>query len=156
MQSPARGGTMSHSLNKNYVHFVYGTKNREKLIPAEMEARLYSYIAGIARNENIPLFAAGGIEDHMHLLILLPSRLALASAINAFKANSSRFMREQGIDFVWQSGYAAFSVSPAQIGSVQRYIRNQREHHKKRSFEDELKTMCRKAGIEYDPKFLLE
>lgn len=146
---------MSHSCSNNYVHCVYGTKNRERLIPYEMEPRLYSYIAGIARNEKIPLFAAGGIEDHMHLLILLPSRIALASAINRFKANSSRFMREQGIDFAWQGGYAGFSVSPAQIRNVQNYIRNQRQHHKKRSFEEELIILFRKAGMEYDPNFLL-
>lgn len=91
----------------------------------------------------------------MHLLILLPSRIALASAINRFKANSSRFMREQGIDFEWQGGYAGFSVSPVQIRNVQNYIRNQRQHHKKRSFEEELIILFRKAGMEYDPNFLL-
>ncbi len=90
---------MSHSYTNNYVHAVYSTKGRENLIPPAFEKRLYSFIAAIAREHKIPLLAAGGMPDHTHLLFLLPATISLASAINTFKANSSRFMHEQGLPF---------------------------------------------------------
>ena len=73
------------------------------------------------------------MPNHSHLLFLLPATISLASAINAFKTNSSRFMHERGLAFQWQDGYGAFSVSPSQLDKVTAYIRNQREHHKNSS-----------------------
>ena len=80
--------------------------------------------------------------------------MKLAEAVNRFKANSSRFVRKQGIEFNWQTGYGAFAVSASQIETVKAYIRNQREHHKKRSFEQEFVALLKKAGIPYDPKYV--
>jgi hypothetical protein len=79
----------------------------------------------------------------------------LAAAINAFKTNSSRFMHERGLAFQWQDGYGAFSVSPSQLDKVTAYIRNQREHHKKVTFEQEFLALLKKAGVPYDPKYVL-
>jgi len=87
---------MSHSYSNNYVHAVYSTKDTKDLIPAEFEKRLYSFIASIARGHEIPLLAAGGMPNHSHLLFLLPATISLASAINIFKTNSSRFLHERG------------------------------------------------------------
>jgi putative transposase len=126
---------VGHSFSNNHVHVVYSTKNRVDLIPSQFENRLYSFIAEIAREHGIPLLAAGGIPNHSHLLFLLPSAIALANAINTFKTNSSRFLRNQGIDFNWQEGYGAFAVCASHIEKVKAYIRNQREHHKKRDWE---------------------
>ena len=145
---------MSHSYSNNYVHVVYSTANREDLIVPEMEKRMYSFLAEIARDHNIPLIAAGGMPNHCHLLLLLPPAMALSIAINKLKANSSRFMRRQGIDFNWQKGYGAFSVSSSQLEKVKAYIRNQHEHHKKRTFEQEFLLLLKKAGIAYDPKYV--
>ncbi len=80
---------MSHSYSNNYVHVVYSTKSRENLIPEEFEKRLYSFVAAIARKHEMPLLAAGGMPNHIHLLFVLPASVSLASAINTFKANSS-------------------------------------------------------------------
>ena len=145
---------MSHSYSNNYVHVVYSTKNREDLIPPAFEKRLYSFVAEIAREHKIPLIAAGGMPNHSHLLFLLPATMALAEAINKYKANSSRFMSQQGIDFHWQEGYGAFSVSPSQLDRVIAYIRNQREHHRKRTFEQEFIGLLKKARVPYDPKYV--
>ena len=90
---------MSHSYSNNYVHVIYSTKGRENLIPEDFEKRLYSFIASVARKHEMPLLAAGGIANHSHLLFVLPANMTLASAINTFKANSSRFMHEQSLDF---------------------------------------------------------
>jgi REP element-mobilizing transposase RayT len=145
---------MSHSYSNNYVHVIYSTKDRQPLIPPEFENRLYSFIAAIAREHKIPLLAAGGMPDHSHLLFLLPSTLSLAKTINTFKANSSRFMGQQGFAFQWQNGYGAFSVSSSQLDKVTTYIRSQREHHRKMSFEQEFLALLKKAGVSYDPEYI--
>ena len=146
---------MSHSYSNNNIHAIFSTKDRKDLIPPEFDKRLYSFIAAIAREHKIPFQAAGGMPNHSHLLFLLPANISLASAINAFKANSSRFMHEQGLRFQWQSGYGAFSVSFSQLDKVTAYIRNQREHHKKMTFEQEFQALLKKAGVSYDPKYVL-
>jgi REP element-mobilizing transposase RayT len=133
---------------------VYSTRSRENLIPEEFEKRLYSFVAAIARKHDMPLLAAGGMPNHSHLLFVLPASVSLASAINTFKANSSRFMHEQRLDFQWQNGYGAFSVSPSQINQVVAYIRSQREHHKKMTFEQEFMALLKKAGVPHDSKFM--
>jgi putative transposase len=154
---PARNlaAPMSHSYSNNYVHVVYSTKDRKDLIPTGFEKQLYSFIASIAREHKIPLLAAGGMPNHTHLLFLLPANISLASAINLFKTNSSRFLHEYVHGFQWQNGYGAFSVSVSQIDKVTVYIRNQPDHHKKMTFEKEFLALLKKAGIPYDPKYLL-
>jgi putative transposase len=94
------------------------------------------------------------MPNHSHLLFRQPATISLASAINIFKTNSSRFMHEHGVAFQWQTGYAAFSVSPSQLDKVTAYIRDQREHHKKVTFEEEFLTLLKKAGVHYDPKYV--
>jgi putative transposase len=142
---------MSHSYSNNYVHVIYSTKDRRDLIPEEFEKRLYSFIAAVADGHNIPLLAAGGMPNHSHLLFLLPATIPLATAINLFKTNSSRFLHERGLAFQWQSGYGAFSVSTSQLDQVTTYIRNQCEHHKKMTFEEEFLALLKKAGVSYNP-----
>jgi putative transposase len=146
---------MSHSYSNNYAHVVYSTKDRKDLIPTKFEKRLYSFIASIAREHKIALIAAGGMPNHSHLLFLLPATISLASAINIFKTNSSRFLHERGLAFQWQNGYGAFSVSVSQIDEVVAYIRSQPDHHKKMTFEEEFLALLKKAGVAYDPKYVL-
>ena len=145
---------MSHSYSKNYVHAIYSTKDRQNLIPPEFEKRLYSFIASIAREHEIPLLAAGGMPNHTYLLFLLPATISLASAINTFKTNSSRFMHEQGFAFEWQNGYGAFSVGLSQLDKVTAYVRSQPAHHKKMTFEEEFLALLKKADVPYDPKYV--
>jgi putative transposase len=146
---------MSHSYCNNYVHVIYSTKDRKDLIPTKFEKRLYSFIAAIASERKIPLIAAGGMPNHSHLLFLLPATVSLASAINIFKTNSSRFLHERGLAFQWQNGYGAFSVSISQIDDVIDYIRSQPDHHKKMTFEQEFLALLKKAGVPYDPKYVM-
>jgi putative transposase len=117
--------------------------------------RLSRYFIGIGKNHDIPVLSAGGTANHVHLLIALPATIALASAVQALKANSSRWIGEHGFDFAWQEGYAAFSVSASNVGVVKQYIAHQPEHHVKHSFEDEFVSLLRKSGVACDPKFVL-
>jgi len=99
--------------------------------------------------------AVGGTENRVHILFHLPPKLALAKAVALLKANSSKWMGEQGIEFSWQEGYGSFRVSSSNLDQVKRYIQNQESHHSKTSFEDEFRELLRKHGVEYDPKFVL-
>src|SRR5207244_12472918 len=117
----------------NLVHFVWGTANREPLLRKSWRDRLHAYIGGVLENKKAKLLAAGGIEDHIHVLASLPATMSLSQAASAMKANSSRWIHEmipklKGFD--WQGGYGAFSVSKSAEPQVSRYIGNQQEHHR--------------------------
>lgn len=147
---------MASTLCCNLVHVIYSTKDREPLIQPDLAPRLYAYLGGIARNRNSSVLAAGGVADHMHLLIDLHQSCALADLVRDLKANSSRWMHEdvQAPGFGWQSGYAAFSVSKSNVDAVAHYINHQREHHTQRSFKEELIEFLDKHGVAYDPKYI--
>jgi putative transposase len=145
---------MSHTHAANFVHCVFSTKNRCDLIPDEWQERLYAYSIGIADNLGFKILAAGGTSNHLHLLIALPTSLTLAEVVQKLKSNSSRWLAENGIKFEWQKGYGAFSVSPSLLTMVQAYIRNQAEHHRNRSFEEEFRALLDKSGIVYDAERL--
>ena len=145
---------MSHTHAANFVHCIFSTKERRDLIPAELQERLYAYLSGIAQNLGFKIMAAGGTSNHVHLLIALPTSLTLAEAVQKLKANSSRWLGENGGQFEWQKGYGAFSVSPSLLTIVQAYIRNQEDHHRNRSFEEEFRALLDKSGVAYDAERL--
>lgn len=145
---------MTHTHAANFVHCVFSTKERRKLSPAELQERLYAYLVGIGDNLDFKLVVGGGTSNHVHLLIGLPTSLALAEVVQKLKANSSRRLGENGVKFEWQKGYGAFSVSPSLLTTVQAYIRNQEEHHRKRSFEEEFRALLDKSGVMYDTERL--
>ena len=147
---------MSQSLLKVAIHVIFSTKHRKNLIPEGQEEEVWAYIGGIARKTNIVLIIAGGMRDHVHLLFELPATMTIADTVKTFKANSSRWLREKNLDFAWQAGYGAFSVSPSHIAAVKHYIANQREHHKKRNFEEEFLLLLKKAGVDYDPRYVFD
>jgi len=139
---------MGRSYILNYVHCVFGTKQRARLI--KDSASLWAYIRGIARNRLFDLLAIGGTENHLHLLLSLPAGKHISELMRDIKANSSRHMRHSVPGFAWQDGYAAVSVSPSQLHVVKQYIANQPVHHRTRRFEDEYISLLQKAGIQFD------
>ena len=143
---------MSHTHAWVLVHCIFSTKKRANLIPDTEE--LCRYLTGVARAKDITLLAAGGIANHIHLLIAVPPAIALAKAVQELKGNSSRWLRERGVRFQWQEGYGAFSVSQSQKHVVADYIARQAEHHRKWSFEQEFMTLLRKSGATYDPRYV--
>ena len=147
---------MPQTYAANFVHCVFSTKDRRDTIPPELQERLWAYLLGIAKNLGLELLAAGGTTNHLHLLIALPPKLALAEAVQKLKANSSRWLGENAIAFEWQKGYGAFSVSPSLLNTVQAYIRHQGEHHQKRNFEEEFLALLRKSGIACDPTHAID
>lgn len=151
MESRRDGVTMAHTYASNFIHCIFSTKDRRPLIPADRMPGLFAYFRGIAQGEGFSLVAAGGTTNHVHLLITLPPKIALATAVQKLKGSSSHWM---GPEFSWQEGYGAFSVSPSQIHVVKRYIQNQEAHHRKQRFEEEFTTLLRSCGIEYDERYV--
>jgi len=145
---------MSHTHAANFVHCVFSTKERRDLIPTELQDRLYAYLIGIANNLGFKILAVGGTANHVHLLIGLPPSLTLSETLQKLKVNSSRWLGENNVEFEWQKGYGAFSVSPSLLITVQAYIRNQAEHHRRRSFEEEFRALLDKSGVAYDAERL--
>jgi len=142
---------MAHTYASNFIHCIFSTKNRRPSIAAERMLDLYAYLGSVAKSEGFTLVAAGGTVDHVHLLFILPATHSLAHAVQKLKGSSSRWM---GTGFSWQEGYGAFSVSPSQVPVIKNYIRDQEEHHKKRSFEEEFTALLRNCGIDFDPQFV--
>ena len=109
---------MTHSYISIFIHYIFSTKNREKIITADLENRLWQYMTGIARENNIKMLAIGGVENHIHLLASLPSTLSIAKAIKFIKGGSSKWIHDtfpEYSNFKWQEGYGAFSVSISHI-----------------------------------------
>jgi putative transposase len=141
----------------NLVHFVWGTAHRDPLLGKSWRDRLHGYIGGVLENKNAKLLAAGGIEDHIHVLASLPATLSLADAANAMKANSSRWIHEnvsQSKGFAWQTGYGAFSVSKSAQPQVIEYIQNQEEHHRRWKFTAEFVALLEKHDIPFEERYL--
>ena len=138
-----------HSFVCALMHCVFSTKNRQKTIKPEMQPRLWRFMGGIARQNGAVALTIGGTEDHVHLLLSLSANASIAKVMQEVKAGSSKFMRETfAVDFAWQEGYGAFSIGASQREHTVEYIASQTEHHKKRSFEDEFRELCRLYGVE--------
>jgi putative transposase len=145
---------MPHSFVCNWQHFVFSTKERRSAITGDMQEPLWRYMATIAKNHEMTPLAVGGGPDHAHLSLGLPGKMSNSDAIRVIKANSSKWISEHGKSFAWQEGFASFSVSVSNLTAVSRYIGNQPEHHRKRTFEDELVAMLKKHKVPYDPRYL--
>jgi putative transposase len=147
-------GTTNTSL---LVHAIFSTKNREPFIASESQNHLWGYIGGIVRRRGCVLRAVGGVEDHVHLLLSLKADVSVAEIVRDVKANSSKWFRAAcpaNRFFAWQSGYGAFSVSPSRAASVSSYIKRQKEHHRKVSFQEEFLDFLMKHGVSYDERYL--
>ena len=139
-----------------HYHLVFSTKDRVPCIETGWRPRLHDYLGGTIRGLGGFPQGVGGVADHAHLLIGLKATHCLADVLRELKkASSSWVHNEIGLrTFAWQEGYAAFTVSATARDSVKHYIATQEEHHRTRSFRDELLAMLEKAGVDYDPKYL--
>jgi len=126
-----------------------------QLIRSEWRERLHAYLGGITKGHEVVPLAIGGISDHVHLLVSLKSKHRLDYLLRELKADSSGWVhRELTKDFQWQKGYGAFSVSPTSVQAVTKYILNQDEHHRDKSFREEYIELLKASGVNYDDKYL--
>ena len=139
------------------VHVIYSTKNREPFISPSIEPELFAYMGGILKNQNSRLLDAGGTADHVHLLISQSKNVSLSSLMKDLKKDSSFWIKTKGRqfdNFHWQDGYGAFSIGHSQIAALKKYISQQKEHHRKRTFQEELMAFFDEYGMEYDVRYL--
>ena len=149
---------MANTYSQNYYHIVFSTKNRVDWIKPEIESRVWAYIGGIARKHKMTAIQIGGIDNHIHGLVGSPPIYSPSQVAKYLKGDSSKWIHEEFPemrDFAWQDGYGVFTVSRSEIDRVRAYIRNQREHHEKQTFEEEYGALLKLHGIEYDERFLL-
>ena len=146
---------MPQSLASVLIHLIFSTKNREPMIPQEVLPHLHAYIVGILDNLQCPSLRTGGIADHAHSLFSLHRTAAIAGVVEEVKKGSSKWMKQQGVPrFAWQAGYAAFSVSESQKAAVIRYVERQEEHHKKHTFQEEVRAFLTRHGMAYDERYV--
>ena len=142
-----------HSFVSCLMHVVFSTKERRPWITSDIQDRLWPYLGGIARENKMKALKVGGVEDHVHILLSLPSTPDIAKAVQLLKGNSSKWIHEtfpKLKTFEWQEGYGAFSIGVSGIKDTIKYIENQAEHHRKQSFKDELKAFLKKHELEYE------
>jgi putative transposase len=149
-------GIMPQSFSSLHCHISFSTKNRQAQIDRDLQPRLFEYIGGILRNNSCALIAAGGMPDHVHLLVSMGRTLAIADAVRLIKTNSSGWIHDELRlhDFQWQTGYGAFAVSYSTVDQVKTYIANQEQHHRTTSFQDEFREFLRRHGLEWEERYI--
>ncbi len=148
---------MPQSLGKLIVHIIFSTKNREPWPDANVRPRMHAYLATICRDLGVELVRVGGVADHVHIVTTLPRTLSQAQLIEQIKKTSSKWIK--AVDpryrgFSWQRRYGAFSVSPSQLDAVLRYIKEQPEHHRNRTFQEEYRDLLRNLGVDFDERYV--
>jgi REP element-mobilizing transposase RayT len=148
---------MANTYTQLHIHIVFAVKFREALIKPDWENQLHQYITGIIKNNGHKLLAINSAVDHIHILIGLHPKQSLSELIRQVKCDSSEFINRNKLNrrkFQWQEGFGAFSTSHSQIDKVVRYIINQKEHHKKRTFSDEYCEFLKRLQVEYNEKYV--
>jgi len=147
---------MAHTHTKTLYHVIYSTKQRRPMLPAALMGRLTEFTGGLIRQRDGKLLAMNGNENHVHLLASLTPAQALSDQVRDIKAISSAWIKREVPRFAWQNGYSAFTVSRSIQPAMERYIAAQVEHHRTRTFEEELVELLEKAGVDYDPRFVFD
>jgi putative transposase len=148
---------MGQSLAQNYLHIVFSTKHRNHSIDSEIEAELHQYLGGICNKLECQVLKVGGYTNHIHILCMLSKKIPLMKLLEELKSHSSKWIKTKGVkysNFYWQDGYGAFSVKPSDVEVAIAYIENQKEHHAKRTFEQEYRTFLKKYGVKYDERYV--
>ena len=149
---------MANTYTQIYMHIIFAVGHRNCLIADKWADELYHYLGGACKNRKHFVHAINGTADHVHLFVGMHPTESVAELVQSLKVQSSKWINDKYMHgvFSWQRGYGAFSYSKSLVPYVQKYIENQREHHKKVRFEDELAAIFDKAGIEYNPEYMMK
>jgi putative transposase len=150
-----RNGTFSQI----YIQYVFAVKHRQNLLHRDWRSNVFEYMAGTIRGKKQKPIIVNGVEDHVHVFVGIKPSICMADLVRDIKNNSSKFINDQGYlghPFSWQEGYGAFSYSHSSVENVFRYIANQEEHHRKKSFKQEYLNFLKQFEIEYDEEYLFD
>lgn len=149
---------MSQSLSSVYLHLIFSTKEREPWLQDPiLRAECHAFLGGVSKQMDCPPVIVGGIADHVHLLARFGRSITQSDWVKELKRVSSRWIKERDgrmAGFAWQAGYGVFSVSPSALEDVEQYIRNQDEHHRKVTFQDEFRKFLQKHRVEWDERYV--
>jgi len=152
-QAPEGAKEMAHTYTNLLTHALFSTKDRRPIIRPEWKADLHAYLGGIITNLRGQPVLINGPKDHVHLLFVLPASLAPSDFMEKLKANSSKWAKGHARGFAWQTGYTAFSVSQSKLEEVKAYIAQQDEHHRRRTYQEEVVALLTRHGIDFDARF---
>ena len=148
---------MPQSLSSILIHLIFSTKHREPFIAPAIETELHPYIATIFRELKSPSLTIDGTSDHVHILFSLGRTITIAALVEEVKTESSKWIKTKGPEFRnfhWQKGYRAFSVGQSNVAALKRYIRGQKQHHRRVTFQDEYRKFLMVYGLDYDERYL--
>jgi putative transposase len=148
---------MANTYTTLFYHIVFSTKNRGRFIRPEIENKVWAYVGDVARHHKFTAIQVGGVEDHLHALVMAPPTIAPFEIAKYLKGESSKWIRETFSElcrFAWQDGYAGFTVSKSNVSEVVKYIQGQRTHHKTHSYQEEISSFLKKHEIAYDERYL--
>lgn len=148
---------MPQSLSSILIHLVFSTKNREPFMTPAIETELHPYMAKIFRELKSPSLTIDGTSDDLHILFSLGRVIKVADLVKEVKTESSKWIKTKGREFRnfhCQRGYGAFSIGQSNVAALKRYIRNQKQHHRRVTFQDEYRKVLRAYGIEYDERYV--
>jgi REP element-mobilizing transposase RayT len=149
---------MPQSLSMIYIHLVFSTKDRRPFLrDPRIRPSLHAYLGEISKRLDCPPILVGGVEDHIHLLARFGRTITQAEWVKEVKRVSNQWLKEQSpeyADFEWQGGYADFSVSQSNLEQVKEYIAHQEEHHRKMTFQEQLRTLLRKHELDWDERYV--
>ena len=146
-----------HSFVSSLHHCVFTTNRREPLLTPMIRERLFPYLGAIARENGMKTLAIGGVADHVHVLLSLPATMSISKAMQLLKGNSSKWIHETFPvlrQFAWQEGYGAFSIGVSGIAETSAYIRDQQEHHRTRTYREEVIAFLQRHGLPFDDALL--
>jgi putative transposase len=148
---------MPQSLARLHVHLIFSTKHRAPLLRDPVRDALHRYMAVVLQNAGCPPALINSVEDHVHILFDLGRTVAVSTAVEDVKKSSSKWIKTQGVpyaSFAWQAGYGAFAVSESNVEAVRAYIADQREHHQKRTYQEEYRALLERHGVAFDERYV--
>lgn len=150
---------MANTYTQLYIHFVFAVQNRQSLISEDWQPLLYQYLGGIINNHGHKPYVINGMPDHIHALVSMHPDQSPSDLMYRVKRYSSLWINENRFvngKFRWQAGFGAFSYSKSHIPVIARYIENQKQHHRIKSFKEEYMKLLEKFDIEYDERYILK
>jgi REP element-mobilizing transposase RayT len=148
---------MPQSLSFALMHIVFSTKDRYPFFSDEIMKSLHAYLAEVARNRECECYRVGGVADHVHLALRLSRTMTIAKLVEDLKTSSSKWLKTQSgelVNFAWQRGYGAFSVGPMDLPALEKYIDQQKEHHRVKTFQEEYRAFLTKYAIPFDERYV--
>lgn len=150
---------MANTYSKIYIHAVFAVKYRQSLITKDYSADLHSYMGGIIKSANQIPIIINGVADHVHLAFMMKPAVCVSDLMRLVKSNSSKWINDHKLTrckFSWQRGFGAFSYGYSQTDMLYRYIENQEQHHRRKTFKREYLALLDSFAIEHQEEFLFD